>query len=51
MCKSLDAVTVNRVVLGDSKDQHSNPDAVHDLKGNSGHDTLLDSDSFSQYIK
>lgn len=51
MCKSLDGVTVNRVVLGDSNDQHSNPDAVHDLKGDSGQDTLLDCDSFSQYIK
>lgn len=51
MCKSIDAVTVNRVILWDSKYLHSTPDAAHDLKGDSGHDTPLDSDSLSQYIK
>lgn len=51
VCKSVDAVTANRVILWDSKDLHSTPDAARDLKGDSGHDTPLESDSLSQYIK
>lgn len=50
MCESIDAVTVNRVILWDSKDLHSTPHAA-DLKGDSGHDTPLHSDAHSQYIK
>lgn len=50
MCESRDAVTVNRVIVRDSKDLHSTPDAA-DLKGDSSHDTPLDSDAHSQYIK
>lgn len=47
MCESIDAVTLNRVILWDSKGLHSTPHATHDLKSDSGHDTPLDSDFHS----
>lgn len=49
MCKSVDGVTLNRVILWDLKGLHSTPDAACDLKGDSGHEsTWL---WLSQYIK
>lgn len=51
MCWTMGAVTVNRAFVWDSRDLHPIPDVAHDLKGYSGHDTLLDSVSLSQSIK
>lgn len=41
------AVTVNRALVWDSRDLHPIPNAARDLKGDSGHDTPLDSVSLS----
>lgn len=51
MCRTVGAVTVNRALVWDSRDLHPIPGAAHDLKGDSGHDTPVDSVSLSQSIK